>query len=284
MHGSTGRRSQVPVRASSWRMGSEGSVQRRSRASPSASRLPASRHWSSTTATMARARGSPAGWSTSLGSATTTARRSGSRASSGGSTRTGSRSGERRSAPGTCSAWRSAGDVPVTAAVIQNPFVDGRATTAATVRSQGLAATVRLGWTGLRDALQDRLGRAPLRVPLAGAPGSVALMTTPDAVAGYESIMPDDPTGFEPAVPARIALRLRSYRPARRAHRVRCPLLVCACVDDALSPAAAAAEVAARAPHGELRRYPIGHFELFGGRWFERVVEDQVDFLSRHLL
>ena len=118
----------------------------------------------------------------------------------------------------------------------------------------------------------------------AGAPGAVALMTTPDAVGGYASILPAEPIGFEPAVPARIGLRLRSYRPAKHAKRVRCPLLVCACEDDAISPAAIAAEVAARAPTGELRRYPIGHFDLSSGAWFERVADDQVRFLARHLL
>ena len=40
---------------------------------------------------------------------------------------------------------------------------------------------------------------------------------------------------------------------------------------------------AARAPRAELRRYPIGHFEIYVGEPFERAVADQVDFLMRHL-
>jgi uncharacterized protein len=49
---------------------------------------------------------------------------------------------------------------------------------------------------------------------LAGPPGATALMTTPDAVSGYASILPHDPVGWEPAVPARIVLRLGSDGPA----------------------------------------------------------------------
>ena len=40
---------------------------------------------------------------------------------------------------------------------------------------------------------------------------------------------------------------------------------------------------AARAPHAELRRYPIDHFDIYSGDPFERAVNDQIDFLRRHL-
>jgi pimeloyl-ACP methyl ester carboxylesterase len=178
----------------------------------------------------------------------------------------------------------AADDPQLAAAVIQNPFVDGRAAVAATLRAAGRARTALLVWEGLRDQLQGLLGRDPHRVALAGPPGTTALMTTPDAVLGYASILPDDPVGWEPAVPARIVLRLGSDRPGLRAPQVRCPLLVCVCDHDLLAPPSAAVRVAQRAPRGELRRYPIGHFDLFSGHWLQQVVADQVAFLRRTLL
>ena len=39
-----------------------------------------------------------------------------------------------------------------------------------------------------------------------------------------------------------------------------------------------------RAPRGERGVYPIDHFGGFLGEKFERVVADQIEFLSRHLL
>ncbi len=175
-------------------------------------------------------------------------------------------------------------DISIAAAVIQNPFVDGRSAVAATMRSAGRARAAFLVWEGLRDEFCRLFGLAPHRIALMGQPGSVAMMTTPDAVSGYESILPADAEGWEPAVPARIMLRIGSERPALRAHRVRSPLLVCVCDRDEISPPRPAVRVAEKAPRGEIRRYPIGHFDIFNGRWFEQAVEDQIAFLRRNLL
>jgi hypothetical protein len=41
---------------------------------------------------------------------------------------------------------------------------------------------------------------------------------------------------------------------------------------------------AAGAPRGELVRYPIAHFDIYTGEWFERAVADQTEFLVHHLL
>jgi uncharacterized protein len=39
-----------------------------------------------------------------------------------------------------------------------------------------------------------------------------------------------------------------------------------------------------RAPLADVRVYPYGHFDIYSGAPFERVVADQVEFLSRVLL
>ena len=40
---------------------------------------------------------------------------------------------------------------------------------------------------------------------------------------------------------------------------------------------------AAKAPRGEIRRYPVGHFDIYMGKQFERVVADQLAFLQTHV-
>ncbi|WP_067387732.1 alpha/beta hydrolase [Mycolicibacterium novocastrense] len=177
----------------------------------------------------------------------------------------------------------AARDQRIAAAIIQNPFVDGHAAAAAAIRSAGRVHAYRLAWRAVRDTLAAHRGD-PVRVELAGPPLSLAMMTTPDAVAGFASILPADPVGFEPAVPARIVLQMRADRPGRRATLVTCPLLVCVCEHDVIAPPQPAITVAERAPHSELRRYPIGHFDLFHTPWFDRVVDDQIAFLHRTLL
>lgn len=42
--------------------------------------------------------------------------------------------------------------------------------------------------------------------------------------------------GWEPAIPARILLRIATGRPARRARDIQCPLLVSVCDQDLLAP------------------------------------------------
>jgi hypothetical protein len=40
---------------------------------------------------------------------------------------------------------------------------------------------------------------------------------------------------------------------------------------------------ARRAPRGEVRLYPAGHFDIYGAEPFERIVKDQLAFLARHV-
>jgi hypothetical protein len=42
-------------------------------------------------------------------------------------------------------------------------------------------------------------------------------------------------------------------------------------------------QAAKRAPFGELRTYPGGHFDPFLGETLEHMVADQLDFLARRL-
>jgi pimeloyl-ACP methyl ester carboxylesterase len=67
------------------------------------------------------------------------------------------------------------------------------------------------------------------------------------------------------------------------APRIGCPVLFCLCDGDSLAPAKRSATLAAKAPRAEIKRYPVGHFEIYIGEPFERAVADQTEFLVRHL-
>jgi uncharacterized protein len=143
---------------------------------------------------------------------------------------------------------------------------------------------LRLTGRGILDALGGRLGRTPRLAPLVGAPGTVALLSTPDSVADSErALNPDHAYADWPQVVAtRSALRITWYRPGRFASRVRCPLLVLVCDSDQSALAEPAARAAQRAAYGELVRLPGGHYEPFlAGH--EQAVTAELDFLDRHL-
>lgn len=177
----------------------------------------------------------------------------------------------------------AAEDPTVAAGVTMNPFVDGPPTILATIRACGLANAAALGGKWIKDELRRIRRRRPHLVELVGPPGSVAVFTTPDALPGYRSILPDDPTGWEPAIPARILLRIATDRPIRRAKDITCPLLVCVNEQDLITPAGPALRAARLAPRGSSRIYPIGHFDCYAGDWFETVIGDQIDFLREAL-
>jgi fermentation-respiration switch protein FrsA (DUF1100 family) len=173
----------------------------------------------------------------------------------------------------------AAQDPALAAAVAQAPFADGLMT----LRSLGVGQAVMLTREGLRDQFAALRGRPPHLIAAAGPPGSTSVMTTPDAEPGMRAIAGPEST-WRNEVTARIALHIAQYRPGRRAAKIRCPILFCVADDDLVTPPALALKAAERAPRAELKRYPIGHFDVYTGEPFERAVADQTEFLTRHLL
>jgi pimeloyl-ACP methyl ester carboxylesterase len=170
------------------------------------------------------------------------------------------------------------------AAIAQTPNVDGPATTRNAARYQKPFALLRLTARGIRDMLGGLAGRPPRLVPLAGAPGTVAVLTTPDAPDAAEALNPANRyPQWQQAVAARSVLPLGFYRPSRDAPRVQCPLLVVVCDEDRSAPTEPAIGAARQALHGEVVRIPGGHYAPFlAGH--ERAVEAELAFLRKHLL
>lgn len=81
------------------------------------------------------------------------------------------------------------------------------------------------------------------------------------------------------AAPTRL---IATFRPARRAPRVRCPLLVTVGDRDTVVPRRAIERVAHRAPRGQLSTHPTDHFGAFAER-FQDFALDHVRFLRSAL-
>ncbi len=169
------------------------------------------------------------------------------------------------------------------AAIAQTPNVDGLAAGRNLARHQRPLALLRFTALGVLDTLGGRIGRRPVLVPLVGPPGTVAMLSTPDALEGDKALQADRYPDWTQTVAARSALRLGFYRPGRYAARVRIPLLVLVCDQDQSALAAPAVRAAHRAPNAELVRMPGGHYEPFlGGH--EQAVLAELSFLRRALL
>lgn len=165
----------------------------------------------------------------------------------------------------------------LSAAIAQCPFTDGTAS----ARALGPVGTLRLLPTVGRDVLAMARGKEPVRIALAGAPGSKALMTAPDALPGYLALVPEGAT-FVNEVAARVAPTISAHRPGKAAKKVVPPILFCICEHDSVTPPEETLAYARSAPRGEIKTYAAGHFDIYLGAAFDEVVRDQTEFLLRH--
>ncbi len=174
----------------------------------------------------------------------------------------------------------TAATVPgIAAAVAQCPFTDSLAS----FRVINPLTAARVTARAVRDIIGAWAGRPPLMIATAGKPGELALMTAPDAYAGYLRLVPEN-VPMRNEVAARIGFKLIAYRPGRSTKKIACPILFCVCESDSVAPARATLRYAAKAPRGEVKRYPEGHFDIYVDDAFERVVADQIAFLDKHLI
>ncbi|WP_367375311.1 alpha/beta hydrolase [Pseudomonas lini] len=165
------------------------------------------------------------------------------------------------------------------AAISQCPFTDGLASAAAL----GVKGSLKVTPVLLRDFAAKLLGRPPVMVPIAAAPGQPALMNAHDALPGYLALMPKGMV-FVNHVAARVLPEIMAYRPGRSASKVKFPILFCVSTTDTVTPPEQTIALVRKAPHGETRLYAAGHFEFYMGDAFEELVADQTRFLTKHLL
>lgn len=169
-------------------------------------------------------------------------------------------------------------------AIAQTPNADGLASARNANRYQKPLAMLRVTARTLLDALGGLLGRRPLLIPLAGKPGTVSMLTTPDALDGDRALSPGNKyPEWQQEIAARSILPIVLYRPGRLASRIQSPLLVLVCDQDEVALAEPGTRAAKHAPQGELHRMPGGHYAPFL-EGHEEAVEAQLSFLRRHLL
>lgn len=169
-----------------------------------------------------------------------------------------------------------ADDPRVAAVVSQCPFTDGLSSTLAVPPLTSIRLTVR----AVVDLVGSWFGRTPLLVPLAADPGGLALMSAPDALPGYVGLVEEGST-FRNEASARTALGIVTSFPGRRAKALHCPAFFVVCETDTVAPAKATLRHVAKAPRGETLRYPAGHFDIYVGEHFEKVVAAELEFFRR---
>ena len=170
-------------------------------------------------------------------------------------------------------------DGRVAAVVSQAAAMDNIATVRRLVEYAGFGQLLKLTWLGIVDVVRSVFGLSPKLVAAGAAPGEVGMMTTPDTLPGLKRI---EAPGWRNELCGRLALTLALHRPGLKADRLPCPILIAICDQDSLVVPAAAEATARRAgARATVKHYPIGHFDIYLGEWFEQSVTDQVAFLQQ---
>ncbi len=162
------------------------------------------------------------------------------------------------------------------AAIAQCPFTSGIASTMAINPLTSAKVTAR----ALSDVVSSVRGRDPVYIDVAGTADSVALMTAPDALSGYDALKKPG-VEYPNEVPARIGLAIPFYRPAAKVAAIGIPTLICACDTDTVAPVGPTLRAASSNPNVQVNHYADGHFAIYVGDAFENVIADEVDFLDR---
>ncbi len=170
----------------------------------------------------------------------------------------------------------AAGDDAVAAVIAQVPH----AYALSSLQATGLWHGARLAPHGLYDGLKGLLGLKPHYIDACGPPGSLAIMTAPEALQ-YLDLVPET-YDFDKRIAARFLLQVMFYSPAAKLNRIKAPVLMQVAWKDQTTPPGAAIAAAKTNRRVKLKSYDVGHFKLYLGDWFETTVADQIAFLNSH--
>lgn len=150
------------------------------------------------------------------------------------------------------------------------------------LQQTGIRHFLRLFMHAQRDKGRSRFGLSPHRIPIVGQPGTLAMLTAPGAYCGYAQLTAESET-FENQVCARLLFMTHGPDVVELAKKVRCPVLILVCEKDNLVAPDSHVRVAeALGNKATIVNYPIGHFEIYEGEYFEKAVAQKLDFLAEH--
>jgi acetyl esterase/lipase len=175
----------------------------------------------------------------------------------------------------------AARDKQIACICAQCAALDSKEDSKLALEREGIAFFLRLFVHAQRDKGRSRFGLSAHKIPIVGEPGTLAMITAPGAFEGYAQLFSAD---FVNEVCARALLTTEGFNPIDHAPDVECPTLLQLCEHDNLvSPKSAANTAEILGDLAQLKHYPIAHFDIYHGEHFERAVNDQIVFFSKHL-
>lgn len=171
-------------------------------------------------------------------------------------------------------------DPEIAAVIAQVPGIDMVRKEARATIDIPAPTLIKLLAAAVWDAVRGLLGLSPFYIKVFGQPGDLAIFTDPALKVRFDAIKQGSPTWRNEFTP-RFYLAPPRYRDGA-AENIKAPLLVIVAEQDVYANPKFQAEVGRRAPSGEVKHYPGGHFDIYHAL-FEEVVRDEIAFLRAKL-
>ena len=156
--------------------------------------------------------------------------------------------------------------------IIQVPHVDAWQT----MRNLGWRYVLQAAGHGLVDLLSPR----DHYVKVISHPNEFAVMNTPESYPGYTAIVPNLERWENCCQPTSLLL-FASYRPIQEIRKVACPILAIGAERDTLIDIRSLRKLPKLNAQVSLVEFPVGHFDIYHGEWFQEVIVQELAFIMR---
>ncbi len=174
----------------------------------------------------------------------------------------------------------AAEDERIAAVIGQCAGLDHDADSKLFMEREGMGYFLRLFVHAQRDKGRSRFGLSPHTIPMVGAPGTMAMFSAPGAFDGYAALFEDSGT-FQNEVCARLLFMGHGRDPSEAAQDVQCPVLLLVCEqDNIVAPDSHVKAAQALGDKVTVKSYPIGHFDIYEGEYFEAALREMIALLE----
>ena len=162
----------------------------------------------------------------------------------------------------------------------QTPTLDSEADGQRILERDGIGWLLKLLVHAQRDMGRSRFGLSAHTIPAVGKPKTTAVHIGPGIFDGYAQFAKTSRT-FKNEVCARLAFEPESGDLLETAEKVNCAVLLLLCEKDNINSADSHEEIEAILGNKlKIIKYPIGHFEIYTGEYFENAISEQVSFIQ----
>ncbi len=184
------------------------------------------------------------------------------------------------SSSGNFGIFLAAEDKRIAGVIGQTPSLDHQAEGKMIVKREGMGWFLKLIFHAQKDKFRSRFGLSSHKFPAVGEPDTTAMLIAPGFFEGYRKIAKGSKT-FENEVCARIMLAFDEPNLFKSAKDVSCPVLFYLCEGDNLAlPDSHKKIEKILGKKVKFIQYPIGHFDIYFGEYFEQAIAAQISFIK----